>query len=205
MRMLSAFLPCAAMVVSAFASEREIRSVPCDEWEWMPFQFIELNEYRKVRASGEEPNFEHKGPILRKPVGWIGSVGWASTNAVKGLAYELKKQKTAVSIGFHAPFGGLFDPDKDYRVEFWVRGEGSYAFSSWHYIYDLRKNASRHWKLAKVVGGKLPAEWTKVSVPFRLPEPPEGCRTEKRNSAAFLIEPNTHFMMDEFKVYEVEK
>lgn len=195
----------AAFTLNASAGEL-VKEVNFDTWEAVPITDFLAERIKSFKEQDCPLPLEIQGPTYMAfmPSWGIPGIMVPENEAVKGNAVVFKSGAENYSVGEHIPFGAFLDPEKEYRYEIFLRGNGKFNFSAWL----AASNAEGEIKtlgLAPLI--EIPVEdgeWQKYEGTFKVPEntDTEYSTYNKLLLGGIVIPANATIYVDEFRIYE---
>ena len=127
------FAVIAGLSIGVFAEEKLVKDVNFDKWELKLIDKGLAERIKYFKEKGCPLPVEIQGPsymVYENSIGFPG-IMVPEKDAVKGNAVFFESGKESYSVGEYGPFGGFINPEKEYRYELYLKGQGEFTFNAW--------------------------------------------------------------------------
>jgi len=177
-----------------------------EQWAWVPISHSMMASGRKVLARGETLSYEHRGPLYRRPKGFVLPAGRMveGKEAYKGRSMLLDpgSPKGHIQVGLHGRYSRVVKPRRTYAYEIALKGKGTFHFRAWVAATNPYTGKFRWLGFPNLIAIKLTKSWKVHSGTFKLPAFDESTFkiSEQGVSAAIVIEGGSVAYVDNFRI-----
>ena len=177
-----------------------------EQWDWVPISFHMMASGRKVLARGERLSYEHRGPLYRRPKGFVLPAGRMveGKEAYQGRSMLLDSgsPKGHLQVGMHGRYGHLVRPRQTYAYEIALKGKGTFHLRAWVAATNPYTGKFRWLGFPNLIAVKLTKSWKVHTGTFKLPAFDESTFkiSEQGVSAAIVIEGGSVAYVDNFRI-----